>query len=39
VGATGKRERERGVDWFDVTQSRDQYRAVINTVMNLRVRF
>jgi hypothetical protein len=26
-----------GMDWFDVTQDRDQWRALLNTVMNLRV--
>jgi hypothetical protein len=26
-----------GMDWIDVTQDRDQRRAVVNTVMNLRV--
>jgi hypothetical protein len=26
-----------GVDWIDVTQDRDQWRALVNTVMNLRV--
>jgi hypothetical protein len=27
----------RGVDWMHVTQDRDKWRAVVNTVMNLRV--
>jgi hypothetical protein len=26
-----------GRDWFDVAQERDQWRVVVNTVMNLRV--
>jgi hypothetical protein len=26
-----------GVDWADVSQDRDQWRALVNTVMNLRV--
>jgi hypothetical protein len=26
-----------GMDWIDVAQYRDQWRAVLNTVMNLRV--
>jgi hypothetical protein len=26
-----------GVDWLDVTQERDQWWALLNTVMNLRV--
>jgi hypothetical protein len=26
-----------GMDWIDVAQDRDQWRAVVNTVMNLRV--
>jgi hypothetical protein len=26
-----------GVDWTDMTQDRDQWRALVNTVMNLRV--
>jgi hypothetical protein len=26
-----------GVDWIDLAQDRDQWRALINTVMNLRV--
>jgi hypothetical protein len=27
-----------GVDWVDVAQDRDQWRALVNTAMNLRVR-
>jgi hypothetical protein len=26
-----------GVDWIDLAQDRDQWRALLNTVMNLRV--
>jgi hypothetical protein len=26
-----------GVDWFDLAQDRDKWRALVNTVMNLRV--
>jgi hypothetical protein len=26
-----------GVDWIDMTQDRDQWRALVNTVFNLRV--
>jgi hypothetical protein len=26
-----------GVDWVDMTQDRDHWRALVNTVMNLRV--
>jgi hypothetical protein len=26
-----------GMDWIDVAQNRDQWRALVNTVMNLRV--
>jgi hypothetical protein len=26
-----------GVDWIDLAQHRDQWRALVNTVMNLRV--
>jgi hypothetical protein len=26
-----------GVDWIDMTQDRDKWRALVNTVLNLRV--
>jgi hypothetical protein len=26
-----------GIDWIDLAQGRDQWRALVNTVMNLRV--
>jgi hypothetical protein len=26
-----------GVDWIDVAQDRDQWRALVNTVINIRV--
>jgi hypothetical protein len=26
-----------GMDWIDLAQGRDQWRALVNTVMNLRV--
>jgi hypothetical protein len=26
-----------GMDWIDLTQDRDQWRALVNTAMNLRV--
>jgi hypothetical protein len=26
-----------GIDWIDLAQNRDQWRAVVNTVMNIRV--
>jgi hypothetical protein len=26
-----------GVDWIDLAQDRDQWRSLVNTVMNLRV--
>jgi hypothetical protein len=26
-----------GVDWIDMTQDRDQWRALVNAVLNLRV--
>jgi hypothetical protein len=29
--------RRKGVDWIHLTQDRDQWRAVVNTVMNLQV--
>jgi hypothetical protein len=27
-----------GMDWIDLAQDRDQWRALMNTIMNLRVR-
>jgi hypothetical protein len=27
-----------GMDWIDMAQDRDQWRALVNTVMNLRVK-
>jgi hypothetical protein len=30
-------ERWDGVDWMDMAQDRDQWRALVNTVLNLRV--
>jgi hypothetical protein len=27
----------RGMDWIDLAQDRDQWKALVNTVMNLRV--
>jgi hypothetical protein len=26
-----------GIDWIDIAQDKDQWRALVNTVMNLRV--
>jgi hypothetical protein len=31
------RERWDGMDWIDLAKDRDQWRALVNTVMNLRV--
>jgi hypothetical protein len=31
------REREDGVNWIDMAQDRDQWSALVNTVLNLRV--
>jgi hypothetical protein len=28
-----------GVDWIDMAQDRDQWRALVNTVLNLRVSY
>jgi hypothetical protein len=28
-----------GIDWIDLAQDRDQWKALVNTVMNLRVPF
>jgi hypothetical protein len=36
----GERERERewgGMDWIDLAQDMDQWRALVNSVLNLRV--
>jgi hypothetical protein len=30
-------ERWDGVDWIDMAQDRDQWKALVNTVLNLRV--
>jgi hypothetical protein len=30
-------KRKKSVDWIDVAQDRGQWRALVNTVMNLRV--
>jgi hypothetical protein len=30
-------ERQYGMDWIDLAQGRDQWMALVNTVMNLRV--
>jgi hypothetical protein len=30
-------ERYDGMDWIDLAEDRDQWRALVNTVMNLRV--
>jgi hypothetical protein len=32
-----KLERWDGMDWIDLVQERDQWRALVNTAMNLRV--
>ena len=31
------REWDGGVDWFDLAQDRERWRAVVNEIMNLRV--
>ena len=31
------RKWDRGMDWIDMAQDRDRWRALLNTVMNLRV--
>jgi len=30
-------DRGRGIDWIDLAQDRDRWRALLNAVMNLRV--
>jgi hypothetical protein len=32
-----KMDRWDGVDWIDMAQDRDQWKALVNTVLNLRV--
>jgi hypothetical protein len=32
-----KGDRMDGMDWIDLAQGRDQWKALVNTVMNLRV--
>jgi transposase len=31
------REREDGIVWIDMAQDKDQWRALVNTVLNIRV--
>jgi hypothetical protein len=32
-----REKRSNGIDWIDLAQDRDQWRALVNTVMNLRI--
>jgi hypothetical protein len=34
---TDLRKRDTGIDWIDLAQDRDRWRAVVNAIMNLRV--
>jgi hypothetical protein len=36
-GMVGRRGRDGGVDWVDLAQETDKWRALVKTVMNLRV--
>jgi hypothetical protein len=35
VGATGTEEEEEEMDWVNLAQDRDQWRVLMNTIMNL----